>query len=982
MSGQTILLPTPLSVMHQRRYLSVLVALLAAIFLVVWRAPPGHIFEGLASYLPLHTMIETVSVSIAALIFALGWHAYSEDRAGNILLLACAFLAVALIDAAHFLSYAGMPDFVTPSGAHKSILFWLSARLIAATALLAAAVLPWRHWRARGIRYWLLGASLSLAALVYWIVLYHQDGLPDTFIPGVGLTHFKIGSEYFLIALHAATALALTLKLRTSQSFDVSTLLAAACVMMLSELCFTLYSDVTDVFNLLGHIYKITAYGLLYKAIFADSVREPYLRLAEAERAAWNEKELAEVTLASIGDAVITTDIHGRVEKINFVASQLTGWPMAEARGRMLEEVFHIVNEETGVQLENPAQRAVREGVVIGLANHTALISRSGERYAIEDSAAPISDLEGKIHGCVLVFRNVTEQRRLQGELAWQATHDMLTGLPNRALLNDCLTPALSRVLRYERMAAICFMDLDNFKPVNDKLGHEVGDQVLRETAGRLRTLLRGGDLVARLGGDEFVVLIADAAHMQEVEIVLDRLLKRIAEPMLIGGAEIRLTASIGVTIFPFDDSDADTLLRHADQAMYVAKQSGRNGFHMFDPVLDHKIEVRLQEEDRIRLALKNGELRLYYQPKVNMHTAEVVGAEALIRWQHPERGLVPPMEFLPLIEQSELIVEIGEWVLQQAVTQMETWNRSGLRLPVSVNIAARQLQCPDFIERLKACLAKHPQVRSDDLDLEILESAALENMAHVRQVILDTREMGVRFSLDDFGTGYSSLAYLKLLPAQTLKIDRSFVRDILDVSDDLALTEGVISLAKVFGREVLAEGVESAEHGLLLMRLGCELAQGYGIAQPMPAEEVPAWLTTWRPDPRWNLWGKVGWDMADFPLLVAQHDYLKWVKSVVEVLDGVPTRIGLADLADQNSCRFGKWYGGAGRQRYGALPEYTAVDEFQRYAHELAPSIVRLHAEGRTGEARALMPELLALKDELLERLSSLQHVVVGQGA
>lgn len=464
---------------------------------------------------------------------------------------------------------------------------------------------------------------------------------------------------------------------------------------------------------------------------------------------------------------------------------------------------------------------------------------------------------------------------------------------------------------------------------------------------------------------------------MEEIDVVLDRLLARMAEPMDAGGTTVRLSASIGVTVFPFDDSDTDTLLRHADQAMYAAKQDGRNRYHVFDPEHDKRREARRLEVDRIRQGLKQGEFRVYFQPKVNMRTAQVVGAEALIRWQHPERGLVPPMEFLPLIEESELIVEVGEWVMQQVFFQLQTWNAAGLRLTVSVNIAARQLQREDFSERLKVCLAKHPQVRPQDIELEILESAALDDMEHVRKVMLAAQEIGMRFALDDFGTGYSSLAYLKKLPAHTLKIDRSFVRDILEDPDDLALTEGVISLASVFGREVVAEGVESAAHGVLLMRLGCDLAQGYGIAKPMPAEELAAWVASYQPDPRWALWGRNSWDMADFPLLVAEYDHLKWVKSVLGVLDGVLLHLDANELADPRRCRFGLWCDDIGRARYGHLPEFAAIDEPHRRVHEIGPRMVRLHQEGRHGEAWAMMPELLALKDDILEKLLALQHAV-----
>jgi diguanylate cyclase (GGDEF)-like protein/PAS domain S-box-containing protein len=956
---------------------AVLVLALGVVFLALWSSPPVHVLQGLVFRLPIHTLLETFAVAVAALIFGLGWHAYTEDKPGNVLLLACAFLAVALIDVAHFLSYPGMPDFVTASSAQKSIAFWLCARLVAALALLAVALLPWRPYHFRGAKYWLLGASLTVAGLVYWIVLYHQESLPLAFIAGKGLTPFKIRSEYFLIAIHGATALLFALRLRTRQPFDAGTLLAAVCVMILSELCFTLYSDVTDAFSLLGHVYKVIAYGLLYKAVFSDSVREPYAQLAEAQYSVWEEKERAEVTLHSIGDAVITTDLEGRVENINPVAQQLTGWSHDEARGQPLEHVFRIIGEEDGLPLDNPARRAINEGVVVGLANHTVLLSRDGKVFSIEDSAAPIRARDGSIIGCVLVFHDVTEKRELQRQLEWQAGHDALTGLPNRVILEDRLHQAIARARRDSTLLAVCFVDLDAFKQINDHHGPAVGDQLLVEVARRFGSLLRAGDTVARLGGDEFVVLLTDLETQVELEAALGRVLKLTSSPHRVNGTELQVSASIGVTLYPLDDAPPDELVRHADHAMYLAKQAGRNRYHLFDADQDKQAQLRQLEVQRLREALRDNEFTLYYQPKVNMRTGEVVGLEALIRWIHPERGLVPPIEFLPLAEQSGLILEMGEWVVRDAFRQMAIWAKAGLMLPVSINVAARQLQQPDFVERLKTCVSRHPTVAPHWLELEILESTALDDIAHARTIIEECRELGVRFALDDFGTGYSSLAYLKQLPVDTIKIDQTFVRDILDDPDDIALIEGVISLANVFQRNVIAEGVESVEHGVLLMRLGCELAQGYGIARPMPGTDVFDWVHQFTPDPQWQLWSGHTWDMSDFPLLVAQYDHLKWVKQIASVLEGIPLHLPRQELFDPHECRFGQWHDGPGRHKYGHLQGFAGLQTVHSEVHRVGAEIMRLHENGKMEEAKRLLPVLLQLKDEVLQRLAALQQEV-----
>lgn len=329
--------------------------------------------------------------------------------------------------------------------------------------------------------------------------------------------------------------------------------------------------------------------------------------------------------------------------------------------------------------------------------------------------------------------------------------------------------------------------------------------------------------------------------------------LTMVGTPIKVADLTVQVSASIGITFYPQkQDIDADQLLRQADQAMYQAKVAGKNRYHLFDAEQDSSLRGHHESLERIRLALAQGEFLLHYQPKVNMRTGQVIGAEALIRWQHPEKGLLPPALFLPVIEDHPLAVEVGEWVIDTALVQMERWHILGLDVPVSVNVGARQLQEADFVERLQGILAKHPQIKPSCLELEVLETSALADMAQASQVIQDCAELGVRFALDDFGTGYSSLTYLKKLRVKQIKIDQTFVRNMLEDPDDLAILVGVIGLAEAFNHEVIAEGVETIEHGTALLKLGCGLAQGYGIARPMPAADMPAWAAVWRPDAAW----------------------------------------------------------------------------------------------------------------------------------
>lgn len=543
------------------------------------------------------------------------------------------------------------------------------------------------------------------------------------------------------------------------------------------------------------------------------------------------------------------TDLQGRITYVNDQFCAMSGYNREELLGqnhRILSSGLHPVEFFVGMW------RAIGQGKV--WRGEICNRAKDGTLYWVDSTMVPLlNELTGKVHKFVSIRFDVSEKRQLLHTLQWRVGHDVLTGLPNRAYLSELLNQSLEFSRREGIPLALCMLDLDGFKAVNDGYGHACGDLLLVEVANRLREIIRGEDVVARLAGDEFVLILRYVRDTDELNRALVRILKAISSPYSIHGAQINVFASIGVTLYPLDDEDADTLLRHADQAMYVAKQSGRNRFQLFDVSLEQEVKATHQTVEQIRQALAAGELCLHYQPKVNLREAKVVGFEALLRWQHPERGLVLPGDFLPLIECTDLIVDVGEWAMDQVLTQMHQWQAAGHCWSVSVNIAARHFQRTDFVERLQRLLAQHPLVDPHRLDLEIAESVAIDNVQRVTQHLEACHALGVRFSLDDFGTGYSSLSYLKRLPTQTIKIDKSFVRDILHDKGDLALTKAVIGLARAFGREVIAEGLESLEHGQLLMQLGCDVVQGYFIARPMSAAQVPDWVDSFTPPKQWQ---------------------------------------------------------------------------------------------------------------------------------
>jgi diguanylate cyclase (GGDEF)-like protein/PAS domain S-box-containing protein len=479
---------------------------------------------------------------------------------------------------------------------------------------------------------------------------------------------------------------------------------------------------------------------------------------------------------------------------------------------------------------------------------------KNGEVYPVMLTISAVKDSTGLVQHYVSLSTDITSMKAHQGQLERIAHYDALTNLPNRVLLADRLSHAMVQCHRSNKILAVAFMDLDGFKEVNDNHGHKVGDELLIAVSQRMKKALRGGDTLARIGGDEFIAVMVDLQSIEDSTPILERLLEAAADPVPVGDDMMRVTASIGVSFYPQDGEDADQLMRHADQAMYSAKQAGKNRYRLFDSALANAVKVQLESIADVRSAMERCEFVMHYQPKVNMRTGEVIGVEALIRWQHPERGLVAPLEFLPIIEGHTVSLKLGEWVINTALSQISEWQKIGIVLPISVNISGYQLQQSNFATRIATLLAAHPDVSPNHLELEILETKALHDISKVSKTMNACQKLGVPFALDDFGTGYSSLTHLRHLPVKLIKIDQTFVRDMLEDDDDLAIVEGVIGLARAFRRDVIAEGVETIAHGVALLQLGCELAQGYGVARPMSGKYIPEWIASWKADDSWQV--------------------------------------------------------------------------------------------------------------------------------
>jgi diguanylate cyclase (GGDEF)-like protein/PAS domain S-box-containing protein len=577
-------------------------------------------------------------------------------------------------------------------------------------------------------------------------------------------------------------------------------------------------------------------------------VRATEFRDIREEKRAQEKLALAASVFTSAREGIIITDNTGVIIDVNDSFTRISGYSKEEAIGQT-PHLLYSGHHDAAFYASMWEALTCKDHWYGEIWNRR----KNGEIYPEMLTITALRSKEGEAKHYVALFSDITAIKEHQRQLEHIANHDALTGLPNRLLLADRLYQGMVQAKRRGEKLVLAYLDLDGFKAINDTYGHEVGDQLLISLAKQMKQALREGDTLARLGGDEFVAVLNDIKSIESSLRMLTRLLEATFKPVAIGNFILNVSASLGVTFYPqSQDVEADQLLRQADQAMYQAKLSGKNRYHIFDPSHDEDMRSHHESVEHIRLALYREEFVLYYQPKVNMRTGVLIGVEALIRWMHPELGLLSPAAFLPTIEDHPLIVEIGEWVLKTALNQIEAWKTEGHTIGISVNISARQLQDGDFISRLGALLELHPDLEPSLLELEILETSALEDLEHVSSLIVECRNMGVYFALDDFGTGYSSLTYLKQLPVKMLKIDQSFVRDMLDDVNDLAILEGVIGLANAFHKEVIAEGVESIEHGSELLRLGCELAQGYGIARPMPSELVLEWLKSWKPDALW----------------------------------------------------------------------------------------------------------------------------------
>lgn len=1097
------------------------IGLLAGILLFIWLAPAPPGIAGIAGYLVLHNLMEVAAICVATMIFAIGWNISQHRHSGNVLILACIFLGVALLDFSHAMSFAGMPDFITPSSEEKGINFWLAARSLAVLGLLIVAFRSWQKPCTTN-RYIMLAAVLLLTALLHAVLLFHPQLLPDTFEPGSGLTAFKVNYEYALIALNLLAAGFFLWQMTKPRNFNASYLFAAAVILAMSEFFFTLYAEVTDLYNLVGHFYKIAADVFLYRALFVETVQYPFLQLAAT-------KERLQATIDTLPDLLFRMSTTGDYLEVHASAENLLSNPAHELAGHNVNEVMsaenaanvinalqeaaakgisrgqrielqsqdgntrwfelsvsrmgnqasaspdllvlsrditenmrneealkreaglnaallslqnaaesrdeksfmqygvetaeritdshisfiHFINEDqetielaawsqrtldashlalpethypiskAGIWADAVRQRrpvmlndfasapgrhglpkghgelvrmlsvpVIEDGLVrmiIGVGNKDSdytskdvellqivaeaiwriankrrtdetlrklkmaveqspnsivitnldaeieyvnpaftaasgytleeaigknprilqsgkipketydemwatltqgkawrgeLINRSkqGNEYIERTVIYPVRNEDGMVTHYLSHKENITAQKLTEQRINQLMQFDALTGLPNRDSLLHMLKRAIDLAKLQSQVLTVMWINVDHFKHINDSISHEVGDMVLQELTIRLSRLMRDEDYLSRISGDHFV-LVVPGVDQHGASMLALQMLAALDKPMHIKSQELNITLSIGIALYPTDGESMSDLLKNSESAMYRMKREGRNGYRFFTADLQQNSARMLALGSALKQAINRNELRLVYQPQLDLQQNKVIGTEALLRWTHPEFGDVSPAEFIPIAESYGLIVEIGNWVIRTALQQLKSWQGNGLSgLTVAVNLSAMQFEQPELADTIMQ-MVKEAGTEPDMLELELTEAVAMRDSENAARVIQELHTKGFRLSIDDFGTGYSSLSYLKRFDIDKLKIDQSFVRDLTRDEDDQAIVDAIIQMSSSLGFSTIAEGVETAEQLAILKQKGCDQIQGYHFSRPLAPEALEAFI-------------------------------------------------------------------------------------------------------------------------------------------
>ena len=802
-----------------------------------------HITYNTPNFLSIHTLLELFSIAVSATLALQAWLLFPHNLSKHRLVIGAVFLSVGLLDLFHTLSYNGMPFFFTESSTEKATWFWIFARGTETLAILYIMIQKDQEVSFVQKRWYFIISFVYTVFLTVGVIIW-MDWLPVLVIEGQGVTKLKFTGEMLFCTGHSIAIYLAFKNYRQQKKEALLTLMTAFVFLLIAEIEFTQYKSVYDLDNLLGHIFKIAGYYYLLKGIYLATLDEPFKKKREAEEALRiSENNLKSIT-STLGEGVFVLDQDMRVTFLNPAGERLLGWTQDELLGKKMHLMVHYQRPDGTYYPEDECP--VNETIKYAKTYRTEedlFIRKGGESFPVAYVTTPIIR-NGEVKGSVTVFRDISDLKRTEQVIHQLSYHDALTGLPNRLLFNNSLKIALDYACRNQQVLAVLFLDLDRFKNVNDSLGHSFGDLLLQDVANRLKNVLGERGIVSRLGGDEVTILLSDISHPQDAGRIASKISEELVKPYHIAGAEIYISASMGISLYPFDGDNPVLLLRNADIAMYRAKEQGRNSYQYFTPDMKTSAMEQIELENHLRRALERKEFVVYYQPQIDIPSGNVVGMEALIRWNRKGKEIIPPNIFIPLAEETGLILSIGEWVLHQACMQNKEWQDAGFEpLRVSVNLSAQQFLQRDLVKTVKKIL-EETGLEARYLELEITESVAMKNETHVIDTLHRLKSLGIEISFDDFGTGYSSLNYLKKYPIHTLKIDRSFIKDIPANHEDAAIATSIIAIAKSLNMEVIAEGVETENQKDFLLNSGCNIMQGFLFGKPMEAREITRLLT------------------------------------------------------------------------------------------------------------------------------------------
>ncbi|WP_458411587.1 EAL domain-containing protein [Schinkia sp. CFF1] len=786
---------------------------------------------GEQNYLAIHLIIEVLITTISFMIAIQSWMTFPHILSSYRLWIGALFFSVGLLEIAHVISYKGMPFFLSESSAYKATWFFMSARLTEVVAMLVIVVSKDRLVRSN-LRY----AAYSIAFLysVVWMFLIFNPTpmLPDLVKEGIGTTTIKNNLQYIGIALEFIFLYVVGIHFKSKRVFNYM-LMTASVYLMIGDYIFTTYKSVYDINNFIGHCFQLAGFYFLQRAVYHRSVEEPFEMKKEAESLLKQNEDFLQSITSNMGEGLIVMSGDGSLTYMNAEAERLLGWTEEELLGKSVHDYIHRRKDGSHLPRENCAfLKASRECQVYRV-DEDFFIHKNGKVFPVSFVATPFSE-KGQATGSIIVFRDITQLKMNQELIHYMAFYDELTKLPNIRCLNERWAEIVANLS--DKKAAVLILDINRFKNINEALGHSFGDIILQAAATRLNDRIPPNMSLYRLTGDEFVLIMPTD---EEVDIVstFNAIQMRFKEPLQAQQLLLNVTFRCGVSIFPKNGFEIDVLLQKANAALMEA-QNRSKAIQLYEPYMDGKALDNLVFENDLYSALSKNELSVVYQPQVDLCSGEIIGVESLIRWHHPVHGWISPVRFISIAEETGLIIPIGEWVLRTACQQMKEWHDRGLpKLRVAVNLSIRQFYQQNLVETVKEIL-QETELSPEYLEVEVTESMMM-NIDHTKKTLDALKQLGIQISIDDFGTGYSSLAYLKHLPVDRLKIDQSFVRDVIDKDSDMTIISTIISMARFLHLEVIAEGVETVIQKEMLQSEHCMQIQGYLISKPVPPVQL-----------------------------------------------------------------------------------------------------------------------------------------------